>query len=245
MDKRNVIKTIIKLIDVYKDAESKSDLGKKLSYGIPINGTFYNVMQKMYLQQHVIDDVMHIIRINSKLAKETSKGNLIIYRDGEEYFSISCNKEVFSESVLFLEKLLRKIKRKSVSFEYEKVLGNKDVQEYAKSLIDEDIEVYVLTSKVCVDDMDDVYELTDSLGIDRNNIFISDGIAKEYRINRFYSLGFNFFHAFHLDGELSNGSNVLYKKGWMKKCDEYLDDVHNQYKFNWETSEEYNEQLLL
>lgn len=66
-----------------------------------------------------------------------------------------------------------------VTFDFDSTLSRKDVQDYAKSLINKGIEVYVLTSRY--DELHkhrfphnptnkDLYKVTDELGIERSRI---------------------------------------------------------------------------
>lgn len=67
----------------------------------------------------------------------------------------------------------------AVSFDFDGTLSREDVQEYARDLIDKGIEVLVVTSRYDEDNKhlypanptnEDLYEVTDKLGIPRENI---------------------------------------------------------------------------
>jgi hypothetical protein len=82
---------------------------------------------------------------------------------------------------------------KSVTVDFDNTLSRKDVQEYVKELISKGIDVWVLTSRY--DELhkhryienpqnEDLYTITDELGIPRHKIRFTNMVAKhEYLFN--------------------------------------------------------------
>lgn len=127
-----------------------------------------------------------------------------------------------------------------VSFDFDETLSRKDVQEYAAELLEQGIEVWVVTTRWDENHkhkydfnptLDDLWEVVDRLGIPRHHVRFTCMEWKHTYLN-----GTNFI--WHLDdnpGEFSaaktNGCNVpmiqVDANGWMLKCNRLLNNAVN------------------
>jgi len=119
---------------------------------------------------------------------------------------------------------------KKISFDFDSVLDNKHIQEFVKELV-KDFDVHIVTSRPEIPKFkdtwnnDDLYEVSDNLGIDRDNIHFTE-----------YDDKFKFFlnhpdFTFHLDDDLieiefindySDVIGILFDDGWKENCLKYL-----------------------
>lgn len=118
-----------------------------------------------------------------------------------------------------------------VSFDFDGTLSRPDVQEYAKELIEKGIEVIVTTSRYDESNKhlylsnptnEDLYAITDSLGIKRENIYFTN---MDYKVNYLHN-----DIAWHLDDDerelweiFNSDLNVddigVYDDDWRWMCD--------------------------
>ena len=125
---------------------------------------------------------------------------------------------------------------KKVSFDFDRTLSTKKVQDYAKSLIDEGVEVHITTARFenANQDLynsynnDDLFKVAKSLGIPKNRIHFMNMIDKyEFLIS-------DEDFIFHLDDDFTEirliRENCYYTKGiwlengpnWIDECNELL-----------------------
>lgn len=127
-----------------------------------------------------------------------------------------------------------------VSFDFDETLSRKEVQEYAKELVNQGIEVWVVTTRWDENHkhkydlnptLDDLWEVVDRLGIPKHHVRFTCMEWKHTYLN-----GTNFI--WHLDDNPSefsaakiNGCNVpmiqVDSNGWMIKCDRLLNNAIN------------------
>ena len=122
---------------------------------------------------------------------------------------------------------------KKVSFDFDGTLSRKDVQDYAKSLIKKDIEVWVTTSRYFNEDdyeftkMDnnDLYKVIDYIGIPKERVTFTNRKDKALVMEKDF--------IWHLDDDwldlkLINSStnivgiSVFGSSSWKYKCDKLL-----------------------
>lgn len=117
-----------------------------------------------------------------------------------------------------------------VSFDYDDCLDKKEVYDYCKSLINKGVEVWVCTSRV-KDNLhwnNDLYTITERLGIPKERIIFTDGGDKSYYLK---DSGF----LWHLDDMRGNCNDInlqtdvegiIYAKwyDWKKSCDKILEE---------------------
>lgn len=105
-----------------------------------------------------------------------------------------------------------------ISFDFDDTLEHIHVQKFAKELIDMNIEVHVVT---CNFNCNYIYETTDILGIDRNNVHCIG-----YKFKYTYFTDKNDF-AFHLDNDsyeirdinkLTKVKGIYYDENWKENC---------------------------
>jgi len=126
---------------------------------------------------------------------------------------------------------------KKVSFDFDGTLSRVDVQDYAKSLIERGIEVWIVTSRLHeknADNLqwnDDLYEVAEKLGIPKSqihfmnyNIFMDD---KSYWLKEhefIWHLDDDFTEIKSIQRECKNtkGISVFGNSTWKRKCDKLL-----------------------
>lgn len=64
---------------------------------------------------------------------------------------------------------------KKISFDFDGTLTHKEVQEYAKSLINIGIDVWIVTKRYKNSDNSDLFELANYIGIKKENIVFTNG----------------------------------------------------------------------
>jgi len=123
----------------------------------------------------------------------------------------------------------------SVSFDFDSTLSRVTIQDYAQSLIKRGIDVYVTTSRVEPDKApnknwnDDLFKVTDKLGISRNKITFTNYVDK------WEVIGDRDF-IWHLDDDwielnLLNrntkivGISCFGSKNWKQKCEKLLKSI--------------------
>lgn len=96
--------------------------------------------------------------------------------------------------------------KKKVSFDYDATLSRKDVQKFAKELVEQGVDVWIVTSRTstedivarnwtwCLNQNEIVFEVAEQCGIPKENIVFTDHIDK---IN--FLAGKDFL--FHLDDD--------------------------------------------
>ena len=118
---------------------------------------------------------------------------------------------------------------KKVSFDFDSTLSRIDVQEYAKTLIDDGLDVWICTSRLCPEKApnnewnDDIFLVADRLGIKRSNIIFCNYENKSVFLK---DKGF-LFHIDDDDVELSfikTDTEVIpiylsRNKQWREHCD--------------------------
>ena len=88
-----------------------------------------------------------------------------------------------------------------VSFDFDSTLSRKDVQKFAKELIDKGIDVHIVTSRSSFKQLDeegyndDLYEVADNLQIKKENIHFTQGEDKF----KFFMINSDFL--WHLDDD--------------------------------------------
>lgn len=119
-----------------------------------------------------------------------------------------------------------------VSFDFDGTLSRADVQDYARKLISDGVDVWICTSRLSDDDApsqrwnDDLLDVSDSIGIHRNHIKFCSMSDK-------YLFLENEDFAFHLDDDMTeieminkftetHGINLFGNKQWMHDCDKIL-----------------------
>lgn len=131
---------------------------------------------------------------------------------------------------------------KKVSFDFDSTLSMKLVQDYAESLINKGYDVWVVTSRLpdgsdpqykqygmwVPIDNSDLFEVTDRLGIKREQIIFTSRELKSEVMNE---MGLEFL--FHLDDDWTEidfinketktkGISCFGTSGWKQKCDKIL-----------------------
>lgn len=120
-----------------------------------------------------------------------------------------------------------------VSFDFDGTLSRADVQGYASALIAKGVEVWICTARLSNTEApstrwnDDLFAISDSLGIRRSHIkFCSMSDKYHFFENRDF--------AFHLDDDMTEtkminkytetyGINVFGNKYWLNDCNKVLD----------------------
>lgn len=119
-----------------------------------------------------------------------------------------------------------------VSFDFDGTLSRADVQDYARKLISDGVEVWICTARLSNDDApskrwnDDLFEVSDQLGIQRTHIKFCS-MSDKYRFFR------NEDFVLHLDDDMTEikkineftttlGVNLFGNKQWVHECDEIL-----------------------
>ena len=131
---------------------------------------------------------------------------------------------------------------KRVSFDFDSTLSLKSVQDYAESLINKGYDLWVVTSRVpdgsdpkwkirgmwIEIDNSDLFEVTDRLGIKRDQIIFTSYRMKSEVMNE---MGLEFL--FHLDDDWvelnhinretkTKGVSCFGTSGWKQKCNKIL-----------------------
>jgi len=131
---------------------------------------------------------------------------------------------------------------KRVSFDFDSTLSLKSVQDYAESLILKGYDLWIVTSRLpdgsdpkytingmlVPIDNSDLFEVTDRLGIDRNQIIFTSHKLKSKIMNE---MGLEFL--FHLDDDWvelnhinretkTKGVSCFGTSGWKQKCNKIL-----------------------
>lgn len=128
------------------------------------------------------------------------------------------------------EKLITMI----VTFDFDSTLSRKDVQDYAKSLINKGIEVWVLTSRY--DELhkhrytlnptnEDLYNVTDSLGIPRSKIRFQCMRPKaEYLFNTnvIWHLDDDYIEVNEINKETDTVGISVIGSSWKQNCNKLL-----------------------
>ena len=132
---------------------------------------------------------------------------------------------------------------KKVSFDFDSTLSLKSVQDYAESLISKGYDLWVVTSRLPDDsdpkwkirgmwvpiDNSDLFEVTDRLGIKRDQIIFTSHRIKSEVMNE---MGLEFL--FHLDDDWvelnhinretkTKGVSCFGTSGWKQKCNKILE----------------------
>lgn len=128
--------------------------------------------------------------------------------------------------------------KKSVSFDFDSTLSRPDVQKFAKELIDSGIDVWICTTRHSSTPMplgmsvvkdswnDDLFEISDSLGIPRTQILFTCGDDKHKHL-------YTSWFIFHLDDDMHEvttlnkftqvkGICVFNNPDWKEQCMELL-----------------------
>ena len=119
-----------------------------------------------------------------------------------------------------------------VSFDFDGTLSRADVQDYASALIAKGVGVWICTARLSNAEApstrwnDDLFAISDSLGIQRSHIIFCSMSAK-YRFLK------NGYFVFHLDDDMTEtkminrytetyGINVFGNKYWVNDCNKVL-----------------------
>lgn len=122
-----------------------------------------------------------------------------------------------------------------VSFDFDNTLSHKIVQDFAVSLINRGIDVWVLTSRY--DELhkhkyrynptnDDLYKVTDRVGIDRTKIRFQCMRPKTeylYNTNVIWHLDDDYVEVNEINRETKTVGIEVTQKGWKKKCLDLLE----------------------
>lgn len=133
-------------------------------------------------------------------------------------------------------------KNTKASFDFDGVLTRATVQEYVKGLLDENIEVFIVTSrfdnfnlhrydhpKWRLQGNDDLYDLIYELGIPVENVVFTNMTAKSIYFKN------NPDFAFHLDDDILEIINInttqvpaieFNLRSWKNKCDKILNKLY-------------------
>jgi len=119
-----------------------------------------------------------------------------------------------------------------ISFDFDSTLDNIVVQEYAKSLLSKGFEIWIVTSRMDNESArnymwnKDLFEVSDNIGIDRNNINFCNMEDKYHFFNR--NEGF----LWHLDDDMveldfinSETKTIgihVEQPGWIEKCNDLI-----------------------
>lgn len=126
---------------------------------------------------------------------------------------------------------------KKVSFDYDSTLSRKDVQIYAKSLIDNGHDVWIVTSRPEVyvgrwinhnPNNDDLFKVAESLGIIRENIVFTNYVDKyEYIADKGFTFhiddDFDELHHFLVGKDSCKPINVHYFD-WKAECEKCINE---------------------
>lgn len=137
-----------------------------------------------------------------------------------------------------------------VSFDFDDTLDRKEIQEYAKELIDRGIEVWIVTSRhrsiemygkpvnkaareFILKQYNNLFEIAEKLGIPEEHIHFTN---MEYKYKYFEKNNDFIFHLDDSDDELRHINMFLYKKvlgvdsyrsDWKQICNERIQNVIN------------------
>lgn len=122
-----------------------------------------------------------------------------------------------------------------VSFDFDSTLDRQQVQDYAQSLLNRGIDVYVITSRydelhkhkyTCNPTNDDLYKVTEKLGIPRWKIrFTCMKLKSEYidGTNLLWHLDDDWVELNHINKETNTkGISVVGGNGWKNKCERLI-----------------------
>lgn len=135
-----------------------------------------------------------------------------------------------------------------VSFDFDSTLSLPHVQDFATSLINQDYDVWVITSRLpdgsdpqykqhgmwVPIDNSDLFEVTDRLGIKREHIIFTSHQLKSEVINErgldfIFHLDDDWVELNHINRETSTiGVSCFGTSGWKQKCKKILKNITNK-----------------
>lgn len=117
-----------------------------------------------------------------------------------------------------------------VSFDFDSTLSRQSIQDYASTLLDSGYDVWVITSRPPDMDNRDLFEITDQLGIKRDQIIftshrLKSEVINEMKLQFLFHLDDDWVELNYINRETNTvGISCTNTSNWKSKCNKLLEN---------------------